>query len=150
MNWDEVEQQMKLTHDALGKSIDAGIMDTVIALNVLGVETTASCEGHRARGYPYPWIAVAVKSVPTAFRLLQEFYQELATTTINYDTMLILRYGTETRLQSNGAIFTEPNIIKFYELPEPSPQRIEMYKQEMQAFTEFLIRRIHTSRCSLT
>ena len=42
--------------DGLGMPIDSGIKETVIILNLLGVKTSSSCEGHIDRGLPYPWI----------------------------------------------------------------------------------------------
>ena len=38
--------------------IDAGILETVIVLNILGITTSQSCEGHLDHGRPYPWIMV--------------------------------------------------------------------------------------------
>lgn len=64
--WLEATQQLAQATDALGTPIDSGVMETVIALNVLGVETNASCEGHLDRGYAAPWIdfhAVGTESI---------------------------------------------------------------------------------------
>ena len=46
----------------LGTGIDAGILETVIALNALGIETSASCEGHLDHGTGAPWIDIEVLS----------------------------------------------------------------------------------------
>ena len=43
----------------LGMPIDAGIRETVAVLNLLGLPTTQSCEGHvndRGHGLPAPWV----------------------------------------------------------------------------------------------
>ena len=56
--WNELEEQFKHVTDALGKPIDAGIFQTVVAFNALGVSTIMSCEGHVDHGLPYPWIDV--------------------------------------------------------------------------------------------
>lgn len=42
--------------DRLGHPIDLGIRHAVIAFNLQGLHTTASCEGHINWGLPYPWI----------------------------------------------------------------------------------------------
>lgn len=56
--WQDIERQMAKTVDGLGWRIDTGIMETVVALNVNDIHTTASCEGHLNWGTPYPWINV--------------------------------------------------------------------------------------------
>lgn len=51
----EIRQKATQLTDALGNSIDPGILDTVVALRLYGVNTIASCEGHNDRitGGPY-------------------------------------------------------------------------------------------------
>jgi len=56
--WDVVAEKMSKVTDRLGKPIDPGIFDTVVALNVLGFKTTMSCEGHANRGVAAPWIDI--------------------------------------------------------------------------------------------
>lgn len=53
--WDAVERRARAVTDKLGRPIDAGILETVIALRLLGINTTVSCEGHlgRVTGGPY-------------------------------------------------------------------------------------------------
>ena len=41
--------------DKLGAPIDPGIFDTVVALNLLGLRTFQSCEGHIEYEHAYPW-----------------------------------------------------------------------------------------------
>lgn len=38
--------------------LDAGILDTVVALRALGIHTTQSCEGHASRGLAGPWVDI--------------------------------------------------------------------------------------------
>lgn len=54
--WIEAARQLEQAVDALGTPIDTGIMDVVIALNVLGVVTNSSCEGHLHYGHAAPWV----------------------------------------------------------------------------------------------
>jgi hypothetical protein len=56
--WWDLERQMSRTIDSLGKHIDTGIMDVVVALNASDIHTTASCEGHLDWGTPYPWVDI--------------------------------------------------------------------------------------------
>lgn len=44
--------------DALGKTVDPGIFETVIYFNLFGIQTWQSCEGHLDHGHPYPWITL--------------------------------------------------------------------------------------------
>lgn len=44
--------------DTLGTPIDPGIFETVVMLNLVGITTFQSCEGHLDHGAPYPWVTV--------------------------------------------------------------------------------------------
>lgn len=44
--WSECQKWAKQVVDNFGMPLDAGITDTVIVLNLLGISTTMSCEGH--------------------------------------------------------------------------------------------------------
>lgn len=44
--WDEIAAEIEGITDKLGKPIERGIKEMVIALNALGFETSGSCEGH--------------------------------------------------------------------------------------------------------
>lgn len=46
-SWEEAEAFMRHITDGMGSSIDEGILETVIALNLLGFPTCQSCEGHQ-------------------------------------------------------------------------------------------------------
>lgn len=58
--WNRLSKLFGRVVDGYGIEIDAGIMDTVIALNAAGIRTKASCEGHlhRIRAKAYPWIDI--------------------------------------------------------------------------------------------
>jgi hypothetical protein len=45
--------------DGLGRGLDPGSVRPIAALHFLGIETTASCDGHDERGHRFPWIDVA-------------------------------------------------------------------------------------------
>jgi len=44
--WAEIAERVEQIKDKLGKPIDAGIKEAVIAFQCLGFETRQSCEGH--------------------------------------------------------------------------------------------------------
>ena len=56
--YEEMCKRVATFTDKLGATIDDGIFDTVVALNLLGFHTFQSCEGHLDHGYPYPWVTV--------------------------------------------------------------------------------------------
>ncbi|HLG63845.1 MAG TPA: hypothetical protein VKY19_18025 [Ktedonosporobacter sp.] len=57
-SWEEACQAVEQFTDKLGLGIDPGIFETVVALNLLRIQTVQSCEGHLDHGYAYPWITV--------------------------------------------------------------------------------------------
>jgi hypothetical protein len=67
---------MRETTDALGKGIDPGIFDTVVALNALDIPTVASCEGHLERALAAPWIDVEPPEVLTLRQQLRELQDQ--------------------------------------------------------------------------
>ena len=67
--WDRLQKLFVRVTDRLGAEIDPGIIETVIALNAIGIRTNASCEGHLHHGKSYPWIDI---ECPQADALEQE------------------------------------------------------------------------------
>lgn len=57
--WEQVEQATSRITDALGCSIDAGILPVVVAFNALNATTEGSCEGHLDHGTLAPYIDFA-------------------------------------------------------------------------------------------
>lgn len=62
--WDEGREAVQQFTDRLGCSVDEGIMETVVALNLLGLHTSQSCQGHLDHGHPYPWIDFETEGCP--------------------------------------------------------------------------------------
>jgi len=56
--WNETVARLTCVTDKLGKGIDSGIFETVVALNMLDFCTTASCEGHIDWGIAAPWVDI--------------------------------------------------------------------------------------------
>jgi len=73
--WQTGIEQWKRVTDALGKTIDPGIFETVVALNLLSIQTLASCKGHTGRGLPYPWIDIGIP--PSEYEQQTEQWHEL-------------------------------------------------------------------------
>lgn len=54
--WNDIHTEISKVTDRLGKPIDTGIFDTVVAFNTFGISTVGSCEGHLDHGVAGPWI----------------------------------------------------------------------------------------------
>lgn len=74
--WQAVTEQMRRTLDGLGKGIDPGIFETVVALNVLGIPTVASCEGHLERAIAAPWVEIEPGEVLALRQQLRELQDQ--------------------------------------------------------------------------
>src|SRR5437763_8152511 len=57
-SWSEAEASVSTFTDRLRTPIDAGIVETVVVLNLLGLQTFQSCEGHLTDGSAYPWVTL--------------------------------------------------------------------------------------------
>jgi hypothetical protein len=62
--WEEKAREIKQTTEKLGHPIENGIKDVVIALNLVGLPTSASCEGHHNWGLGAPWVEIAASKRP--------------------------------------------------------------------------------------
>lgn len=127
--WQEMAKQFSRVTDKLGKKIDKGIFETVVALNVLDIHTVGSCEGHIDWGVPHPWVDIeaSLSQKYQIHRYLDQFYQ--AHHSIGFDCMLGFN---GYRLRSNGAAFA-PLLSA-----EEQQQKLVNYQEEMAAFTAFL------------
>ena len=71
------ENEVENIADKLGKKIDGGIKEAVIAFRLNGFRTDGSCEGHLDWGYPYPWVDIVAPTRDDArCKELQKKYQE--------------------------------------------------------------------------
>jgi hypothetical protein len=64
--WEKVQDSFQNAVDCLGKELDAGILETVVALNALGFSTTQSCEGHLNWGIAAPWVDIKSNKIDQA------------------------------------------------------------------------------------
>ena len=144
--WQEAAVYFEKVTDRLGRPIDVGIFDTVVALNVLGIPTLQSCEGHLTHGLPYPWVDIEVidtrprsehRDKETAlaqltlrywlFNYLSAFYQERR---VSFDRIITLEYPH--RMRSQGGEFMD------LLTPGERERKLRVYQEEMQAFTQYL------------
>lgn len=62
--WDAKILEVRQRKDKVDGEMDEGIVDMVAALNLNGIPTEASCEGHLDHGYPTPWIDIEAENRP--------------------------------------------------------------------------------------
>ncbi|GHO66856.1 hypothetical protein KSC_057480 [Ktedonobacter sp. SOSP1-52] len=74
--WGEACQQFRKTTDRLGMPIDEGIFETVVVLNLLGVKTRQSCEGHLERGSFAPWVTLTTPGIDERYRQAAQAMKE--------------------------------------------------------------------------
>ena len=160
--WEEARAKVEQMKDRLGKSVDGGIKETVVGLNVSGINTTASCEGHVDWGEAAPWVDVETAELPELEERLHVVKSEEEGTAIvaeitrknleerrklievlgvfyrdrevPYDERLIIHSLARgwSRLESQG--------IDMQKIAEPNErqEKLEAYQREMRTFTEFL------------
>ena len=76
-HWRQVADIAAGITDALGKPIDTGIINTVVALNVYDIHTTQSCEGHLDSGIAAPWVEIKAPETEQS-KALRKRINELA------------------------------------------------------------------------
>jgi len=77
--WSAMASKFQGTADKLGMNIDEKIIDRFVALNLLGISTTQSCEGHLYHSLAGPWVILGVPNtseVDEISKLSNQAYQE--------------------------------------------------------------------------
>ena len=59
--YEHVKEEVDRITDGLGKPIEEGIKELVISLQMHGLRTEMSCEGHFDSGRGYPWVMVSIQ-----------------------------------------------------------------------------------------
>lgn len=170
--WNEIVTRMSRVTDKLGKPIDEGIFETVVALNALGVQTTQSCEGHLLWGIAAPWVDIDppgnIKELRNQMRIAQKdeareisdqlkhqqcvLFHSLSTLLAQFYRHSSLSGGSIeydrillARTGAAGRIRLEPIGVEMQTVvPEDiKAQKLLEYQQEMKDFTTFMKRAIN-------
>lgn len=155
--WKKLRKMVDEMKDKLGREIDEGIKETVVAFLAFDFNTFASCEGHLDHGLPYPWVEIRIpapkgwkganeekkkelkeewnekilKKEAEMLKLLDEFYQKRKE--VPYSIRLVINeLAWGFRVQGIGSKVAERL------MPEKKRERLELLQKEMQAFTQFL------------
>ncbi|GCF11685.1 hypothetical protein [Dictyobacter arantiisoli] len=133
--WQEMEQQLERVTDPIGTPIDPGIMKAVTALNVLGVETSSSCEGHLQHGHAAPWVdfhavdtEMIRKKALAASRLLQEAEEQHAPQeTLNELTHEMFQLAAEERVAYYQGSWLVHQALEAFYLEHHAPYDQQLY-----------------------
>jgi hypothetical protein len=113
---EQIFDQVARTVDRQGRPIDLGIMGVVLYLNVHGIRTIFSCEGHLDHGEPYPWVWVDKASSNALRRMVKSFGGHLIVNQMFSNTYQLTCYvGTLPEKQAEMQRFAEFLRDKFFE-----------------------------------
>ena len=86
--WEAKMKEVAALKDGAGCSVDAGICETVAALQLLGLHTEFSCQGHLTHSWPAPWVSLLTDNQlspisPNIKKLIQliadfNFYEDIS------------------------------------------------------------------------
>lgn len=72
----EMQATVARMTDKLGQPVDAGIVETVVLLNLFGIPTSASCEGHLEHGTGAPWVDIEATSILAQMEAATRLFQQ--------------------------------------------------------------------------
>jgi hypothetical protein len=163
--WEQAESKINRITDRLGLGIDIGIKESIIALQVLGFTTTASCQGHLDHGNAAPWVNIGEKvprellikkrelkglleendaakirfitkkNLKNQIRLMKLLDEFYRKREVSYDVRLVLN-----RSGIYGETSLESTGERFQVIRSKAEQKekLRQYRNEMKAFTDFL------------
>jgi hypothetical protein len=152
--WERTSQEIEQIGDKLGKGIDDGVKESVIALTVNEYPTVQSCEGHLdEKGLSYPWVQVEAPA-PEGWEEDDIKKQEWTEANLHQrermTTMLKEFYLDREEDNDSHLILADQGIYEAFRLQSAggevmdSLSRIQqeekqkMYRKEMKDFTDFL------------
>ena len=163
--WEEQMKKIEGITDGLGKTIDENIKETVAALNLLGINTVGSCDGHFDRGHVSPWVNIesdeAIRLAKTARELeladrtaelkgvadeiinlnllergkLVDYLEEFYA---NRQTPYIKRLVIQPMHWGKGRIASQGSYFWDAQDKETRSKNLPEYQEEMHDFTQFL------------
>ena len=79
---ERIRKEVEAIEDKKGMPVDPKIKELVIGLRYWGVKIVMSCEGHRKRGLPYPWVRFKYESMEKLVKAL--YWQYLSKNQIKW------------------------------------------------------------------
>jgi hypothetical protein len=148
VQWDKIAQNVDIAEDGKSKGIDGGIKETVIALNVLNINTSQSCEGHIDWGYAGPWVEIS----PEPTEGLKKLRDDIRALALEVDMKektkapreeLEQLFAKTHKLEAKEDRYVLPEIKKVFDL------LTEFYKERNPGFGQILVLRFYRSDARL-
>jgi hypothetical protein len=166
--WDKLAAEIEAIVDGLGKPVDPGVKETLIALKASEINSTQSCEGHLYRGIAAPWVDIAdqeavemsknvdwskeltdereIEERKTIRSVIERKNLELCRKAIEqltdfYQARSIpfdRRLTLQGRALGSARLESQGATIQKIADEETRKRKLAEYQEEMKAFTEFL------------
>jgi hypothetical protein len=151
--WKKLRRSLYQVTDRLRKSIDKGIVETVVALMAHGFRTSASCEGHVSRSCAYPWVHIDLPKERKKKEHIQKHLKQLLDEFYHGrnrggDAVLIvvkLGRGSTWRLQCSGGRLLD-QMPKEILTAKMRRKILKRYRKEMDTFRRFLKENFFTTK----
>lgn len=164
-SWESAFIWVNTLHDKLGKGIDKNIQEAIVALTLLGINTTASCEGHLDHGTYAPYIDIQTKEINDLDQSLRQakekeeaeaIIEEIKRKNLEERKKLIIfleefyekrqcsfecRLVVQSLARGWSRIESQGAGIQPIQTVELKKQKLEKYQKEMTDFTSFLKRK---------
>ena len=140
--WKTLRSEVDEIVDAKGMPIDEGIKETVAAFNAVGINTTASCEGHEdtnieGGGRVWPWVAIEAPEEPhPRFEGEVEIFEKIAEA--NGVTVEDLKRGRPRELwdQAMNEVVKNPETPEYKEWERKNKELYESVSKLLNEFYE--------------
>lgn len=170
--WSRIEIRVNSITDRLGLGIDNRIRESIVALQVLGFVTTASCEGHVKHGLAAPWInigkkvpreilikkreakgylndndaekirSVTKKNLKGQIRLMQLLDKFYEERKVSSDVRLVIN---QFGIYGNSWLKSAGEVFQQIRPKERREKKLRRYQREMKDFTEFIKKKYFTA-----
>lgn len=136
-HWNEIADTVSGITDALGKPVDRGIFNTVVALTAHGIHTTQSCEGHIDTGIAAPWVEITAPETDES-KTLRKRLNELEATIENLERSQRPDEEIEPLYQQIQTLYREVRRPQLEELQKVSCLLAQYYQERKVAYDRLL------------
>ncbi len=136
--WEEKRKEIEEVTDSNDTPIEAGIIETIVALNVLGINTYQSCEGHDDLGSGqrlWPWVGISAPDEPEErFEGESQLFEEVARENGVDSASLKRGHPDELFWEVKKRASQNPETLEYKKWEE---QNSELYKRVSGLLAEF-------------
>ncbi len=135
--WEKKLKEVAALKDGNGCSVDAGICETVAALQLLGLHTEFSCQGHLTHAWPAPWVSLLIDNQLNPISPNMEKLIQLTSDFNRYEEMSLEQ---SIILDKQGKLYSQGLVLVLS--PSTSERKRKNFLKEsqltMRLFTGFL------------